>query len=221
MHTEMAEREPKKRTNDVAIAKLLDVAHAEEATVSPTFKAKEDLVDGVSTVPIKSIVQQVGTTFVIKFQILRVSKLFCSRARENKTRIGEYGRSSNGLSYEQLGGCAQFLEKCSQECLGPTQNKRHVKGTDLQACEAFFRSPNKATQEKVDASRSDCDHEKSRIYCGKRRVSSECTLTIWMSLSRCWKIHLQYCLWPIMRRNGPILMNGRRSVFIMKKTLTK
>ena len=71
---------------------------------------------------------------------------------------------------------------CERTCVRP-------KGAYVQACEKFFRPPNKTAQEKVVTSRSECEHEKSRIYCGQRRVSvhDEKELTGEKDTIRRWK----------------------------------
>ena len=76
---------------------------------------------------------------------------------------GQSGRSPKALSYEQLGSCAEVFEAnmefARKKAWDLHKRKNNVKRTYVQACEKFFRPPNRATQEKVVASGSDCNHE--------------------------------------------------------------
>ena len=77
--------------------------------------------------------------------------------------VDKRDRCTNVQSYEQLGSCAGFIEAHMEFFAtehGICTRTHIVKGTHCcQACDKFFRPPNSTTQEKVVASRSDCEHE--------------------------------------------------------------
>ena len=63
---------------------------------------------------------------------------------------------------EQLGRRAEFIEVnmefACKKAPEVDKNSYKINGTSFQECEFFFRPPNRTTQQKVVAPRSDCHH---------------------------------------------------------------
>ena len=127
----------------------------------------------MSAIPVKSILQTVAKNIAKKFPLSRTAERSVQqRQRKGHTlrfvqQSGQSGRSPNPLSYEQLGRCADFMKQTwnlfAKKAWDRHKIKNKVKGSFVQACEKLFRPPNKTTQEKVVASRSDCEHEHREI----------------------------------------------------------
>ena len=85
--------------------------------------------------------------------------IFFKSARRNARRSESY---TNVESNEQLGCCADIIDASMEFACKKVwhlhKNIHKVKGTYVLACEKFFQSPNRASQEKVVASRSDSEH---------------------------------------------------------------
>ena len=73
---EKAGGEPKKGDNSVVAATTLGQTQAEDKITSLKITAKEDLLQGVSTMPVKSNLQSVGENIVNKFRLARVAERF-------------------------------------------------------------------------------------------------------------------------------------------------
>ena len=139
----------------------ISTKHQKEVT-SLDFRAKGDILHGMSAIPVRSALQNIGGEVARKFRQSRVAKRSVQQ-REKKChtlriiqQCGENGRRPNALSSEQLGCCAAFID-ASMKSFG-TAFSTH-KGTQVLACEKFFTPPNRTTQEKVVVSRSNVHHE--------------------------------------------------------------
>ena len=85
-HTEKAGGKPKKRSNSVAVVKALDIT-----------KAKGDFLHGVSAIPTRFTLQQVGKNKVKKFRLSRVAQHFVQEREKRAHTVGiirQGGRSS-------------------------------------------------------------------------------------------------------------------------------
>ena len=174
----MAGSAPNKRKNSVALAMTLNVTQAGKDVISLKFMTKGDFLHGVSGIPVTSMLQKIGGEGVKYFRLSHVAER-CGKEREKEghtfdifQRSGETGRSSSALSYEQFQSCADVIGRTWNSLARKTgictNTNYKVKGTSIQACDNFFRQPNRATREKVVASRSDCKHEDREfiVDCG-------------------------------------------------------
>ena len=150
----------------MAFAKTLDIAQAGEVITSQVFWAKGDLAHGVSAIPMKSMLLQVGENIAKQFRLSRVAQRFvqeptfasiksahnfgvarlteCSSLNHVvhfNVKFTTCGLSSGTLLSGKLAACTNLFAK-SVELLS-----KHVK--------TLFRPPKRTTQEKVVASRSD------------------------------------------------------------------
>ena len=99
-HTDRAGGEPKKRDNFMVVAKTLDYTQAGKVT-SLEFRAKGDLLHGVSAVPVRSSVKTKWWKIVNKFQLLRVAASFV-KEREKVTLWGLHNRMEKTVEVRML-----------------------------------------------------------------------------------------------------------------------
>ena len=128
---------------------------------------KGGFLHGESAIPVKSVLLKLGEEVVNKLRPSRVEqRLFQEHERKGPalgiftTKWTKHSRSSNALSYEQLGSCAELVEanvEFAREKSPGTftkKSRQSKKELYIQACENFFRPPSRTTQGKVVASRS-------------------------------------------------------------------
>ena len=123
--TEKAWVEPKKRNNSVVVAKILDHTQAEENHFT---RAKEDLVYGVSTIPAKSVSQNIGKNVAKKFRLVRVAERFVTERQKRcptlaiiRTRWAKRSKSEYSVARATRKLCRCCWGKhgiCSRESTG-------------------------------------------------------------------------------------------------------
>ena len=121
------------------------------------------LLHGVPAVPAKSILQNMENNIVKKFRLARVSeRRVQERGKKGPTlgimqHVGQSGLSPNALSYEQL----EIMQIFLKQTWNFARKKWACAKKDVESkpCGKCFGPPNKATQEKVVAPRSSCEHE--------------------------------------------------------------
>ena len=103
-----------------------------------------------------------------KFRLARVAERFVKECEKKGPTLGmiqqwRKSRRPSDLLCVQLGSCAEVLEAniafAGKEAWDLPKNVCKVKGTYVQACDKFFRPPNRTTEEKVVFCRLDSEHE--------------------------------------------------------------
>ena len=136
------------------MAKTLDHTQTEEDITSQTFIAKGDFRHGVSAIPAKSILQNIGKNDAQKSRLAGVAERFLKEREKKCPTLGiiqqgeQSGRSSNALLYAQLGSCAESIEANMQFARKRAWHLYKITGTFVQACEKCLRPPNRTTQQK-------------------------------------------------------------------------
>ena len=131
----------------MVVTKVLQHTQEEKLT-SPRLRAKSDLLPGVSAFPAKSILQTIGSR----------RSATCEGAREERSNLGNYTSTVTRHSKSEC-SVVRATRKLCRFCPQESTGLANAKGTYVQACEKFFRPPNKTAQEKVVTSRSECEHE--------------------------------------------------------------
>ena len=142
----------------MVVAKTLDITQAGKEATSLQNRPKVDLLHGVSAIPVRSILQNVGQEVTKKFRPPRVAKRFVQERERRGHASGlvqrgerngdKNGRSPNALPHEQLGSFAELVEA----------NMDFARQHALDLCNNTYN-----VERIFPGSRSDCNHEKREI----------------------------------------------------------
>ena len=120
---------------------------------------------GVSYISEIKKLQKIEKNIVKKFRLFRITERFVKYRVKIGPTLGIIQRQEVKVqTFCRTSNSEEVLSKQTWNLLAINawdlhKNIYEVKGTYVQACEHFFRPPNRTTQEKVVASRSDFEHE--------------------------------------------------------------
>ena len=94
-------------------AKTLVRVHAEEKITALKFSAKVDLLCGVSAVPVKSLLQNVGKKYCQEVPKGSRHRTLCERAREERFYLGWRSTESDEATFRRVQGTQGRSHSCS------------------------------------------------------------------------------------------------------------